>query len=274
MNYKIVASDLDRTLLTDDHRVSPENMQAIEKFRELGVHFVPASGRSYDEMPKDLLENPNIRYYITSDGAAIFDKQTQTMHELAMDPELSKEVLDIVYRYPICPMIHYDTVAYVEAATHNPTDYASFNMSQYWVDFCMANEVPVENLQEVAYTLPTIQSIVPFFKNMADLEECRAILSKDPRLLLAQTDPYNLEIFSCRAGKGNALRYLADILGVDHSQTIAMGDSTNDQTMVEAAGLGLAVANAVPALKEVADEIICPYYEHSAKYVLERYFSE
>lgn len=274
MIYKIVASDLDKTLLTDQHGVSPENLAAIEALAKKGVQFVPASGRAYDEMPKVLLENPNIRYYITSDGAAIFDKQTQTMHELAMDRALSKEVLDVVYRYPICPMIHYGTIAYVEAKTHNPADYASYNMDDYWISFCMANEIPVENLQQAAYTLPTVQSIVPFFKNMADLEECRAILSKDPRLLLAQTDPYNLEIFSCRAGKGNALHYLADLLGVDRAATIAVGDSTNDRTMVEAAGLGLAVENAVPALKGAADEIICHYHNHSAKYVLEHYFCD
>lgn len=274
MNYIIVASDLDRTLLTDSHGVSPENLRAIAQLSEKGVLFVPASGRSYDEMPKVLLDNPHIRYYITSDGAAIFDKQTQTMHELSMDPELSKEVLDLVYRYPICPMIHYGAIAYVEAKTHNPTDYASFNMNRYWIDFCMAQEVPIENLQQMAYTLPTIQSIVPFFKNMEDLEECRAILSKNPRLLLAQTDPYNLEIFSCKAGKGNALHHLADMLGIDRAATIAVGDSTNDRTMVEAAGLGLAVENAVPALKEIADEVICHYHDHSAKYVLEHYFRD
>lgn len=272
MNYKIVASDLDRTLLTDDHGVSPENMQAIAQLTEKGVHFVPASGRAYDEMPKALLENPNIRYYITSDGACIYDKQTRTAHELAMEPALVKDVLDVVYQYPICPMIHYDTIAYVDAATHNPVDYAAFNMNDYWISFAMANEIPMENLQQVAYTLPRIQSIVPFFKDMADLEECREILSKDSRLLLAQTDPYNLEIFSCKAGKGNALHYLADMLGIDRAATIAVGDSTNDMTMVQAAGLGLAVENAVPELKKAADRIICPYYEHSAKYILEHYF--
>lgn len=274
MNYKIVASDLDKTLLTPNHGVSPENLKAIEALAAKGVEFVPASGRSYDEMPKVLLENPHIRYYITSDGAAIVDKQTQTMHELAMDADLSKEVLDIVYQYPICPMIHYGTIAYVDAATHNPADYATFNMDDYWISFAMANEIPMENLQQVAYTLPTIQSIVPFFRNMEDLERCREILSKDSRLLLAQTDPHNLEIFSCKAGKGNALHYLADLLGVDRAATIAIGDSTNDRTMVEAAGLGLAVENAVPALKEVADEIICHYQDHSAKYVLDHYFCD
>ena len=64
---------------------------------------------------------------------------------------------------------------------------------------------------------------------------------------------------------------LADILGVDHAATIAVGDSTNDYTMVRDAGLGLAMENAVPELKAVADEIICHYSEHNIQYILEHF---
>ena len=65
---------------------------------------------------------------------------------------------------------------------------------------------------------------------------------------------------------------LAKLLDVDPAATIAVGDSTNDYTMVKAAGLGLAVENAVPELKAAADAVICNYREHSAKYILEHYF--
>jgi len=64
---------------------------------------------------------------------------------------------------------------------------------------------------------------------------------------------------------------LAEILGVDKKATIAVGDSTNDYTMVKMAGLGLAVDNAVEELKQIADKVICNYKEHSAKYILENF---
>ena len=74
MEYKIVASDLDGTLLQYDGRVSAENWRAIEEMGKMGVQFVPASGRSFNEMPDELRESPLIRYYITSDGTTVYDK--------------------------------------------------------------------------------------------------------------------------------------------------------------------------------------------------------
>ena len=73
------------------------------------------------------------------------------------------------------------------------------------------------------------------------------------------------------AGKGNALLLLAELLGVDRNATIAVGDSTNDCTMVETAGLGLAMDNAVPKLKAVADAVVCNNRDHVVKYILEHY---
>ena len=75
-SYKLVACDLDGTLLREDHTVSPENLLAIAEMDRLGVQFVPTTGRALAEMPCELLSSPHIRYYITSDGAAIFDKNT------------------------------------------------------------------------------------------------------------------------------------------------------------------------------------------------------
>lgn len=274
MQYKIIASDLDRTLLNDDQKVSDENWRAIEKIHEMGIHFVPASGRAFEEMPTELLESPLIRYYITSDGTTVHDKDTGITHELPLPTDVARHVLEKIYAYPICLMLHADTKSYVEAATHNAQNYARFHMNDYWVDFCMTKEVPVADLKQFAYNLPTIQSIVPFFLNMEDLRECKEYFSNDLRLLVSQTDPYNLDIIACTAGKGNALMLLADVLGVDPKATIAVGDSTNDSTMVKAAGLGLAMDNAVPELKAVADKVVCNYREHVAKYILENFIEK
>ena len=98
------------------------------------------------------------------------------------------------------------------------------------------------------------------------------MLLENERLRVVGADEYNLEICSASAGKGNALASLAKELGVKIESTIAMGDSDNDCSIVEAAGLGLAVSNANDALKSVADEIICSNEEHSLEFVLGKYF--
>ncbi len=273
MQYRIIATDLDKTLLDINQQVSPENWAAIEKLCEKDIQFVPASGRAYGEMPSELKDSPLFRYYITSDGTTIYDKKTGTNYEEAMSKSLSRRVLDTIYQYDVLVMLHTDTNSYVEAKTHTAEDYAAYHMNQYWVDFSLSMEIPKQDLKGFAYSLPEIQLVVPFFRNMEDLNACRKILEKDPELLISQTDPHNLEIYSAKAGKGNALMRLAEILGIEKQATIAVGDSTNDATMVEAAGLGLAVENAVPELKEVADAVICNHREHIAKYILDNYIS-
>jgi len=269
--YKIIASDLDMTLLNNACEVSPKNWAAIQRMHQLGVHFVPASGRSFEEMPKDLRNCPAIRYYISSDGSVIYDKVTGTSHELALSRELGHEVLDKLYSYPVCIMLHAENRSYVEESTHHADHYRAFHMNQIWVNFALEYDKPISDLKSFAYSLPTIQSFCVFFQNMEDLLECKAWIEQDERLLVAQTDPCNLEIFSARAGKGNAIRFLAEILSVPVEETIAVGDSTNDMTMIQAAGLGLAMENAVPELKAAADAIICSNQEHGIDYILRNY---
>ncbi len=270
MDYKIIATDLDGTLLNDRDEISAENRRAIELLREKGVEVVPASGRAYTEMPKELRESPLFRYYITSDGTTVFDKETDTTYEIPLPKELGHWVLDLVYQYPMCMMLHAKTDSYVDAETNNEEDYTRFNLDRRWKDFTYEMDLALPDFKRFAYE-SKIQSVVPFFEKMEDLEECRRQCLANPELIVAQTDPYNLEIFSAKAGKGNALMLLADLLGVDRKATIAVGDSTNDYTMVQAAGLGLAMENAVPELKAVANEVICHYREHNIQYILEHF---
>lgn len=269
--YQIIASDLDKTLLNDACQVSPENWAAIEKLHRLGVHFVPASGRSFEEMPIELRECPFIRYYLSSNGSVIYDKVTGDSYERAFSRELGQAVLDKLYSYPVCLMLHAENRSYVDIRTHNAAHYQSFHMNQIWVDFALSYDKPVSDLKAYAYQLPSIQSFCVFFLNMEDLLECKAFLEQDERLLVAQTDPCNLEIFTSQAGKGNGLHLLAEQLSIPIKQTIAVGDSTNDMTMVQAAGLGLAMENAVPELKAAADAVICTNEEHSIQYILKHY---
>ena len=106
---------------------------------------------------------------------------------------------------------------------------------------------------------------------MNDLKACKKTLDGMDDLIVAQSDEFNLEIVSDKAGKGNALMMLADILGIEHEKTIAVGDSTNDMTMVKAAGLGLAMDNAVDELKANADAVICNNDAHAIDYIVRNY---
>ena len=87
------------------------------------------------------------------------------------------------------------------------------------------------------------------------------------------SEPYNIECLDITSGKGVALLKLAEKLGFDKSQTMAVGDSKNDENSITLAGLGLAMKNASDELKRVADKVICSNNEHVVKYLLENYFA-
>ena len=110
-----------------------------------------------------------------------------------------------------------------------------------------------------------------FFELDEGLRSCKQIFDDCGRLCAASPSTNYLEVYSSDAGKGKALAAFADKLGVDIADVIAVGDSDNDSTMIEQAGVGLAVANACDALKELADQTICNNSEHIAQYVLENY---
>lgn len=271
MKYQIIATDLDGTLLANNGYVSSENWAAIEKLQALGVGVVPATGRVFSELTAELLESPFFRYYITSNGAEVYDKQTGKSYPLTLSAQLVKEVLDKLYSYPVNIFFHTEHKSFVDERGHNIAHYQSFHMNSYWIEFALEYEVPIPDLKAFAYSAPSAESLCVFFKNMEDLLECKAFFGKDPRLQVAQTDPYNLEICSAKAGKGNALRLLAEVLDIPIAATIAVGDSTNDMTMLTAAGLGLAMSNAVPELKTAADAVICSNEEHAIRYILNHY---
>ena len=101
--YKMVASDLDGTLLNSHEQVSRENWDAIAKLQQQNIHFVPASGRAWAEMPAFLRESDLIRYYITSDGTMIYDKKEQRIvWEKKISKETAKWLLDALYKHDVC----------------------------------------------------------------------------------------------------------------------------------------------------------------------------
>lgn len=271
MEYKIIASDLDGTLFDTKGKISEQNLKAIEWLYNNGIHFVPASGRAFNEMPSILKEHPLIRYYINSDGGVVYDKKEDKTYELAMPRDVSNRVLDTLYSHPINMMLHADTNSYVDADLNNDADYRRCNYSQGWIDFVYAKDVPVPDFKNFAYSHEAVQLYCVFFERPEDIDACKSIFSQDPDILYAQSNQYNLEVFSGRAGKGNALYLLADILGIDRKKTIAVGDSTNDSTMVQFAGLGLAMQNAVDELKTIADEVICDNNSHAIDYIIKKY---
>lgn len=271
--YKIIASDLDGTLLNKDMHVSPENFEAIRQLVAEGVLFVPASGRAMYEMPREVWDCPYARYLIHSDGAVIHDKETGESIRLSMSREKSDTVMAMLKEYDTDPSVRHCGHCYMDAKT-NTEDFHRYNrMNEEWVSFSMSCFEAVENFDELCASMDAIDMVCVFFHSPEEQAECKRRLTEMGGFLIASSHEANLEIMDERAGKGSALLHLADRLGIDRSATIAVGDSPNDMDMVSKAGLGLAMGNACEELKAMAQRVICTNEEHVMVYLREHYFS-
>ncbi|MBR2353964.1 MAG: Cof-type HAD-IIB family hydrolase [Clostridia bacterium] len=269
-NYKIVASDLDGTLLNTKVQVSEENWEAVRQMTEAGVHFVPSSGRAFYEMPAFIRESPYVRYVIHSDGSAIYDKQTGESVRLSMSRERSHLLLDVLAEYENDASIRHCGRVYTDAATNTEEFHRYNRMDDGWVWHTFAYYEPTENFDQFCRDLDGIDMLCTFFHSADEQEICRKRL-EGLGYHVVSSHPCNLEVYAPTAGKGSALLALAKRLGIAPDATIAVGDSPNDSDMIRKAGLGLAMGNACEELKAIAREVICTNDEHAMRYILNHY---
>ena len=270
--YKIVASDLDGTLLGKNQQISTENLAAIKKMCSLGVEFVPTTGRALSEIPQQLIELDEVRYIITSDGAAVWDK---SQGKMILTHYISKEnvkfIFDTVDSNNSFSLIHQDGDNYYEVKKYNSAFLDKCRVGQGFRNVINACALEINDLDDFLTRSNEIEMICLFFASDEELSECKRIFAGSDRLCVAQSDASNLEIYSSAAGKGNTLAAFAASLGVELSEVIAVGDSDNDITLLQTAGLGLAMENASDELKAIANKVICNNSEHCARYILENY---
>ena len=271
-SYKIVCSDLDGTLLNSASEVSRENLLAMEAMVKKGVYFVPSTGRTFGELPEEIKNSDAVRYMIHSNGAVVLDKQTGARSLVCISNDVMRKIMEILEKYEVHISIRHNGDDYVDGSLDHEAIFDDYNV-------CEAHRVVVrafaeyrENFMDFAYAADNVEVVSIFFRDLEQTAVCRRDLEQLGGLRMAAVTPYNLEIMNADAGKGNALRSLADSLGVDIADTVSMGDSDNDTSIVEAAGLGLAVANACDSLKETADAVICSNDDHALAYVLSHYF--
>ena len=269
-SYKLVATDLDGTLLNSAGVVSQENIDAIHEMTKMGVFFVPSSGRAFWELPPCVRSIPDARYFICSDGAVIYDTQKEEpLDDRSFRGDDIRRALDCMLAGKTHLLLHHKGHVYVDAQKHNEEGYIAHRVPPSFRRAMYELAVAEDNFKEFCYGLDSIEMVTVFFASDEDLNECRERLLADGAFSVTSTEPTNLEIFRKDAGKGNALDRLAALLGADRSETIAVGDNFNDLENFAHAGLALAMGNALPVAKEAAHRIICKNDEHAMVYILE-----
>lgn len=266
-----MASDLDGTLLNSNSEICSENIDAINKLYDKGVTFVPCTGRTYSEIPEEIRENCYIRYFIYSNGAVVYDKRSGNRILNCISKQLARKILDIIKPYETHITFRHDGKCFVDSRFQSDEDFEYYNVIVPHQVVVRDFAIYLDDFEETIREKDDVEVFSVFFHNLEDKVRCRELIEQTQKLKTVESGEYNLEIMNIKAGKGNALQCLADMLDVSYDETIGIGDSDNDVSLINVAGLGLAVANSCEELKKIADEIICSNDENIVPYVLNHY---
>ncbi len=253
---KLIALDLDGTLLNSAKELSLRNRAALEAAAEAGIEIVPATGRFYLGMPECIRSLPFVRFVISVNGAEIYDVRAgRSLCSAAIPLAEALEVLAYLDPLPVIYDCYAGGWGYMTAGMQERAEeYISYPPS-----LAMVRELrkPVPELK--AYLREgniSPQKLQLFTRDVPFRDELlQRLAQRFPRLSITASLPNNLEINAPEAGKDRALLTLAAKLGIRREETMAFGDGLNDVDMLRAAGTGVAMENAHPAAKQAADRI-------------------
>ena len=238
-DIKLVALDLDGTLLDPDKRLSAENAEALARAAAAGVEIVPATGRFWRGAPQVVRDLPYVRYVIAINGAEVLDvKEQKTLCRAEIPRERAVEVMERLDTLPVIYDCYREGWGWMTRAFYDRAEAYAANEHSLWMIRNLRTPVP-ELKAHLRESPADVQKIQVFFRDMAlRAEMLRALPEEFPDLT---------------ATKGEALRKLASSLGIPRAGTLAFGDDLTDIPMLRAAGTGVAMGNAEEAVKQAAD---------------------
>lgn len=250
---KMILFDLDGTVLTWDKRVSERNRQVLWAAAEQGVHIVPATGRFLKAMPQAVLDLP-FRYAITTNGAMVVDRETNTViHSQCIDNKTTLEVFDALSQLDGIYDCYYNGWGYMQQDMYDQAEV--YAKSDHALNMIRTYRTPVADIRAFVAD-KEVEKAQIFMGNMDEhAQQMVALAERFPLLNITTSVPGNIEINSSEAHKGLGMVKLCQHLGIDVADALAFGDDLNDLTMLELAGMGVAMGNGKPAAKEVANRI-------------------
>lgn len=256
----VISVDLDGTLLDDDRLLSVRNRKALLGATGKGIQVVVSTGSPYWLIPFELLKGIPIDYAITANGSAVYDMRTgRCIYEQTIPYELVIEINDLLH----CKNIHadffidgcgYTTKKSRELISHlevSPSRKKYLSQNRHWIED-IEDVLTKESKQIQKITLNFMRDTNG---ELVDYEEMRSWLLQRPELYITTGVKNNLEITRAGVSKAVACEWLIQKLDLRMSAVVAFGDSLNDKEILEKVGLGVAMENAMPEVKQYASMV-------------------
>ncbi|UJL46292.1 HAD family phosphatase [Virgibacillus sp. NKC19-16] len=279
---KLIASDLDGTLLNEQGEVSKENAEAIKKAIAQGCEFVVATGRSYGAANKPLQEVDITCPIISMNGARTYTSDKKIVRSVALDIEIARKIQNVcqeeemylefftnqgIYstsrEYFVEVMIDVMKSANPDVSEAEIREGAESRLQEEQVSF-------IENYDDL-YAMENLEifKILGFSLEKERLEKVRTQFTEKQAVAITSSGDINLEFNHPQAQKGIALEILASSMGVEMKDVMALGDNLNDVSMLKMAGHAVAMENAEEEIKKICDYRTKTNKEHGVAVAIE-----
>ena len=244
--FKIVASDLDGTLLNAEHVVAPYTKSVLQRLLQQGEHFVFATGRHHIDV-NHIRKSVGIpAFIITSNGARIHDNENNLIFSKNVDGLLVSEITKLAqHDEKIAIHIFRDNDWLVSRAAEGLENFHKDSGFSYQVFDTKAP--PTENIAKIFYISDDHEHLVEYERKLVALYA--------DSISIAFSTPKCLEIMGAGVSKGAALEIVAKLKGLSLDECIAFGDGMNDIEMLQAAKKGLVMGNAPQRVKDAVPHI-------------------
>ncbi len=287
--YKLVAIDLDGTLLNSYSQISTENKNAIKNSIEKGVEIVIASGRPISSAKSFANEIGANNYIICGNGALLYDiKNEKILYDKFIDKKKILEIIKFCDENSIFYSIYTGDFVIANSLNYNVLFYNNENKKvvdsqktkikviQNIYNYIEQNE----NVNVLKMTICDKSSII-FERSIKRLRQIKGIDVLDVehmarKVITTGTEENTVEYFyteitTTGVNKWSAIQELAKKLNIKEEEIIAIGDNRNDKEMIENAGLGIIMGNSAPYMKQIADEVVESNNNNGVAQALKKY---
>jgi Cof subfamily protein (haloacid dehalogenase superfamily) len=279
MRYRMIAIDLDGTLLDSRNRVSEQNIASIKKAQDAGVIVVPCTGRGWREakIVLECLQGVDLGVFVT--GAVVGKVATgESLNIAVIEPSLAEELVRFLEHLPEAILVYRDASMcghdYLVTGPGTLTP-----ATQWWFEATGATVHFHQNVtkKDLNHTLrvgalTTSSRVPPLIKQLRDQFSDRTLIQsfEAVRMPTPEEGVHILEIFAAGVDKWRGLNWIANQHGIQPQQIAAIGDEINDLAMLESVGCGIAMANAVEPVKAIADHLTSHHDDDGVAYAIER----
>lgn len=263
---KVIASDMDGTLLGEDHRIAPETLEAVKDACDAGIRFIITTGREFKGAMQQLEGTGIVCDYIVSSGAEVRNPRKEIVALHPMNREMCRRVYGEIKEYPISAVFCTSGCNYFVGTPEEGEESLIRQIQLFHMNMCRDEVTKTDlyrEMKERSDVIPSLEELekteVPVYKiflftgDLEMLDQIRRSQEKNPDIAGSSSFMTNLEITDIKAQKGPVLKEYIESLGYTMDEVMAIGDSLNDLSMLSMDfGATVAMGNADWKIKRAA----------------------